>query len=63
VRERIFTEAGNGALDLAGVVSALDRIGFSGWMMVEQDSSWLPPSEASAISNRVLRFALRSVGT
>jgi inosose dehydratase len=61
VRERIFTEAGNGALDLAGVVDALDRVGFSGWMMVEQDSSWLPPSEASAIGNRVLRFALRGV--
>ncbi|HEX5040383.1 MAG TPA: sugar phosphate isomerase/epimerase [Candidatus Limnocylindria bacterium] len=61
VRERIFTEAGNGALDLAGVVAALDRIGFSGWMMVEQDSSWLPPSEASAIGNRVLRYALRSL--
>ena len=61
VRERIFTETGNGALDLAGVVAALDRIGFSGWMMVEQDSSWLPPSEASAIGNRVLRYALRSL--
>jgi len=44
-------------------VAALDRIAFSGWMMVEQDSSWLPPSEASAISNRVLRYALRSVAT
>jgi inosose dehydratase len=61
IRERIFTEAGNGALDLAGVVAALDRIGFSGWMMVEQDSSWLPPSEASAIGNRVLRYAVRSL--
>jgi inosose dehydratase len=59
VRQRIFTEPGNGALDLDGVVEALDRIGFGGWMMVEQDSSWLPPSEASAIGNRVLRFALR----
>jgi inosose dehydratase len=59
VRQRIFTEAGNGALDLDGVVAALDRIGFGGWLMVEQDSSWLPPSEAAAIGNRVLRDALR----
>ena len=28
-------------------------------MMVEQDSSWLPPSEAAAIGRRVLRFAMR----
>ncbi|MDQ2673951.1 MAG: sugar phosphate isomerase/epimerase, partial [Chloroflexota bacterium] len=39
VRERIFTEPGNGALDLVGVVRALDRIGFDGWLMVEQDST------------------------
>ncbi|MGH2446442.1 MAG: sugar phosphate isomerase/epimerase family protein [Candidatus Limnocylindria bacterium] len=61
VRERIFTELGNGALDLAGVLAALDRIGFGGWLMVEQDSSWLPPSEAAAIGNRVLRYALREL--
>ena len=59
IRQRIFTEAGNGALDLEGVVSALERIGFGGWMMVEQDSSWLPPTEASAIGYRVLRYAMR----
>jgi inosose dehydratase len=59
VRERIFTELGNGALDLDGIVGALDRIGFGGWLMVEQDSSWLPPSEASAIGYRVLSFAMR----
>ena len=41
VRERLFTELGNGALDLAGVLDALDRIGYAGWLMVEQDSSWL----------------------
>lgn len=59
VRQRIFTEPGNGTLDLDGVVGGLDRIGFSGWLMVEQDSSWLAPSEAAAIGNRVLRYALR----
>jgi len=59
VRERIFTELGNGALDLDGVLSALDRIGYGGWLMVEQDSSWLSPSEAAAIGMRVLEYARR----
>jgi inosose dehydratase len=59
IRDRIFTELGNGALDLDGVLAALDGIGFEGWMMVEQDSSWLPPSEAAAIGYRVLQYALR----
>jgi inosose dehydratase len=59
VRERIFTELGNGALDLGGVLSALDRIGYRGWLMVEQDSSWLQPSEAAAVGRRVLEYARR----
>lgn len=61
IRDRIFTELGNGALDLDGVLAALEGIGFEGWMMVEQDSSWLPPSEAAAIGYRVLRYALRNL--
>jgi inosose dehydratase len=59
VRERIFTELGNGALDLDGLVGGLERSGFGGWLMVEQDSSWLPPSEATAVGFRVLVFAMR----
>ena len=61
VRERIFTELGNGALDLAGVVGALDRVGYAGWLMVEQDSSWLPAAEAAAVGKRVLDYALREL--
>ena len=61
VRERIFTEAGNGALDLAGVVRALEGIGYAGWLMVEQDSSWLPPAEAAAVGKRVLDYARREL--
>jgi inosose dehydratase len=62
VRERLFTELGNGALDLAGVVRELDAVGFDGWVMVEQDSSWLPPAEAAAVGGRVLRYAIREGG-
>lgn len=61
VRERIFTEAGSGALDLVGVVRALDRIGFAGWLMVEQDSTWLRPAEAAAAGIGVLRHAIREL--
>jgi inosose dehydratase len=61
VRERIFTELGNGVLDLAGVLETLSAIDYAGWLMVEQDSSWLAPSEAAAIGGRVLRYALREL--
>ncbi|MGI8828994.1 MAG: sugar phosphate isomerase/epimerase family protein [Candidatus Limnocylindria bacterium] len=61
VRERIFTELGNGALDLRGVLRELDGIGYDGWMMVEQDSSWLEPGEAAAVGRRVLDFALQDL--
>ena len=61
IRERIFTEAGNGLLDVEGVLRELDRIGYSGWLMVEQDSTWLSPSEAAAIGKRVVEFARRAV--
>ena len=59
VRNRIFTELGRGALDLDGVLRGLDRIGYDGWLMVEQDSSWLRPAEAAAIGRRVLEYARR----
>ena len=58
VRERIFTELGNGALDLHGVLATLDAVDFDGWLMVEQDSSWLQPAEAAAIGRRVLQYAV-----
>jgi inosose dehydratase len=61
VRERIFTELGNGALDLRGVLATLDAVDFRGWLMVEQDSSWLQPAEAAAVGGRVLRYALREL--
>jgi inosose dehydratase len=59
VRERLFTELGNGVLDVSGVVAALDEVGYDGWLMVEQDSTWLEPAEAAAAGGRVLRYAVR----
>jgi inosose dehydratase len=61
VRERIFTELGNGSLDLRGVLATLEAVDFDGWLMVEQDSAWLRPAEAAAVGGRVLRYALREL--
>lgn len=62
VRERLFTELGAGALDLIGCLRVLAGRRYAGWLMVEQDSSWSPPSEAAAIGRRVLAQALAIVG-
>lgn len=61
VRARLFTELGAGTLDLLGCLRVLARRDFDGWLMVEQDSSWSPPSEAAAIGRRVLAQALAIV--
>jgi len=62
VDQRLFTELGAGILDLKGVLRALAARGYDGWLMVEQDSSWAPPSEAAAIGRRVLAHALATMG-
>lgn len=62
VRARIFTELGSGTLDLIGCLRILAADAYGGWLMVEQDSSWSPPSEAAAVGRRVLAHALAIVG-
>lgn len=62
VAARIFCPLGSGVLDLAGVLLGLSRVKYEGWLMVEQDSTWGPPAEASAISRRVLAWAQRHLG-
>jgi inosose dehydratase len=59
VRQRLFTELGSGALDLDGVLAVIAERDYSGWLMVEQDSSWPPPAESAAIGRRVLAAAIR----
>jgi inosose dehydratase len=59
LRERIFAPLGSGILDLPSVLHALAKSGYNGWLMVEQDTSWEPPSEAAAIGRRVLEAVLR----
>ena len=63
IRARLFTELGAGALDLDGVLAAAADRDFDGWLMVEQDSTWGPPSESAAIGRRVLAAAVRRLGS
>ncbi len=63
IHERLFTELGSGLLDLDGIVASLARRDYDGWLMVEQDSCWGPPSESAAIGRRVLAGALRRAGS
>jgi inosose dehydratase len=55
IRRRVFTELGTGMLDVAGLLAALGEIGYDGWLMVEQDSSWLAPEESARVSRAYLR--------
>lgn len=62
IRARLFTELGAGILDLPGVLDVLAGRDYAGWLMIEQDSCWGPPSESAAIGRRVLAEALRQLG-
>jgi inosose dehydratase len=55
IRRRVFTELGRGRLDVPGLLRALSEIGYAGWLMVEQDSTWLPPVESARASRAYLR--------
>jgi len=55
IRRRVFTELGRGRLDVAGLLSALRAIDYSGWLMVEQDSTWLPAAESARVSRDYLQ--------
>jgi inosose dehydratase len=61
LRERIFTELGRGELDLPGVIDALDRHEYRGWLIVEHDTSWRPAAESAAISRAIVEFVLREL--
>ena len=39
VRRGLFTPLGRGAVDIAGVVEVLERSGFEGWYVLEQDTA------------------------
>jgi inosose dehydratase len=62
IRARLFTELGSGLLDVDGVIAQLVTRDYAGWLMIEQDSCWGPPSESAAIGRRVLAVTLRGEG-
>lgn len=55
---KLFVPAGTGLLDLRALFMALDRVGFQGWLMSEQDSAWEPSEAASGISIANMKAAL-----
>jgi inosose dehydratase len=55
----IFTELGQGFVDFPGVFRILERVGFSGWLIVETDVTQQPTALLSA---QLSRAYLRSLG-
>jgi inosose dehydratase len=55
IRRRVFTELGRGMLDVPALLDALRSIDYDGWLMVEQDSTWLAPSDSARTSREYLR--------
>jgi len=55
IRRRVFTELGRGLLDVPALLTALREIGYDGWLMVEQDSTWLAPANSAWTSREYLR--------
>lgn len=61
LRSRIFCESGSGLLDVRGVLRTLDAMKYTGWLMIEQDTTWRPPSESAAMSRAVVDLVLRDL--
>lgn len=55
---KLFVPAGTGVLDLRNLFLALEKVGFTGWLMSEQDSAWEPSEAASGISIANMKAAL-----
>jgi inosose dehydratase len=61
LRQRVFTEIGMGELDVLGVLAGLAHRDYTGWVVVEHDTTWRPPSESAAMSHAVVQFALNEL--
>ena len=61
VRQGLFCELGQGAVDITGVLRELEQSGFDGWAVVEQDidpdQPGIQPAESAARSRAYLRHA------
>lgn len=54
----LFVPAGEGILELTGLFTQLEKIGFSNWLMSEQDKARDPAEEKSGISLKNIEKAL-----
>jgi inosose dehydratase len=61
IRRGVFCELGGGDVDLAGVIRELDRAGFDGWAVFEQDVDPTVPGVDPAASAKRSRDYLRRV--
>jgi inosose dehydratase len=59
IEEKVFTIIGQGSVDFPGLFRLLEKINYSGWMVVEQDVKFgataIPPAESVAASLRYLK--------
>lgn len=55
LRSYIFCGLGRGCVDLRRFVDALRNVNFSGWMVIEEDTSPLSPLEAARANRRYLK--------
>lgn len=55
LRRIIFCEFGDGIVDIPQVIAALRAGGYSGWVIVEQDTSSRPSTESATASRQFLR--------
>jgi inosose dehydratase len=59
IEEKVFTVIGQGSVDFPGLFRLLDKLNYSGWMVIEQDVKFdatvIPPKESVAASLRYLK--------
>lgn len=67
IAEKVFTVIGDGSIDFPDFFHVLDKNGYSGWMVVEQDVTFgktpVPPAVSIAASLRYLHGVVRSLAT
>lgn len=55
LRQCVFSEFGQGMVDIPGIVQTLRDSGYNGWIVVEQDTSSRPATESARASRDYLR--------
>lgn len=65
IEEKVFTIIGQGSIDFPGLFRLLDKINYSGWMVIEQDVKFgatvIPPAQSVAASLRYLKGVVRDL--